>query len=167
MTFRDSGTSCRSGLLARRQAFQPDLRGRSYRLSPMPGRRTSWNHASPFRCSRAIFLINGGKLPDRAETAEAIPSANTDNMKCIGSRLRGCQNGVVPNQQIGGHSRLHQRRLVFARVSAIRAAGLGVQSIELVRVAPNGDPELAVFLSVCNALKWLYRIRFSHRVARF
>jgi hypothetical protein len=127
----------------------------------------SWNHASPFRCSRAIFLINGGKLPDRVETAEAITSANTDNKKSIGSRLRGCQNGAVPNQRIGGHLGSDPRRLVFAKVSAIRAAGLGVQSIELVRVAPNGDPELAVFRSVCNALTWLYRIRFSHRVARF
>jgi hypothetical protein len=24
------------------------------------------------------FLINGGKLPDRVETAEAIPKANTE-----------------------------------------------------------------------------------------
>ena len=91
------------------------------------------------------LLINGGKLPDRAETADAYPRANTYKMKSIGSRHRGCQNDVVPNQRIGCHVRSKQRLLVLSRVFAKPAAGLRVQSIRVG--SRNGSAERGLILS--------------------
>ncbi len=90
-------------------------------------------------------LINGGKLPDRAEKADGIPRANTDKMKSIESRHLELENDVVSNQRFGGHFRSDRRRLVLVEVTPTRVARLGVELIEAVSGAADGDPELAGF----------------------
>ena len=70
-------------------------------------------------------LINGGKLPDRAEKADGIPRANTDKMKSIESRHLELENDVVSNQRFGGHFRSDRRRLVLVEVTPTRVAVWG------------------------------------------